>query len=89
MLAEACATLAQMSAFATKIFAKCGFVFFNRGIGGVGVCVSELGLTVLTVMDVTKEVEIMVEEVWYGGSPVSPHALGKECINKTYKVESR
>lgn len=86
MLAEACATLAQMSALATEIFAKCGFVIFNRRIGRVGVCISELGLTVLTVMDVAKKVEIMVEKVWYGGSSVSPHALGKECITKHTKL---
>lgn len=88
MLAETCATLAQMSALATEIFAECRFVFFDRGIGRVGVCGLELGLTVPTVMDVAKKVKIMVEEVWYGGSIVSPYDLGKGCINQTYKVES-
>lgn len=81
VLAETRATLAQMSALATEIFAECGFVFFDRSIGRVGVCGPELGLAVPTVMNVAKEIKIVVEEVWYGGSTVSPYDLGKGCKN--------
>lgn len=77
MLAEAGATLAQMRALATEIFAQGGFVFFNRGVWRIGVCGSKLRMTILTVMDVAEEVKVMVEEVWYGGSSVSPHDLRK------------
>ena len=63
MLAETRAALAQMGALATEILEESGLILFDRSVGWLGVCGAELGMTVLTVVNVAEEVKVMIEEV--------------------------
>lgn len=63
MLAKTRTTLAEMGALATEILEQSGFIVFDRSVGGLGVCGAELGMTVLTVVNVAEEVKVMIEEV--------------------------
>lgn len=63
MLAQTGATLAQLGTFATQVLLTSRFVVFDRSLGGAGVRSLELSLTSLAVMNVAKQVEIMIEKV--------------------------
>ena len=62
-MAETRAALAQMGALATEILEESGLILFDRSVGWLGVCGAELGMTVLTVVNVAEEVKVMIEEV--------------------------
>ena len=63
MLAETRAALAQMGALATEILEESGLILFDRRVGRLGVCGAELGMAVLTVVNVAKKVKVMIEEI--------------------------
>lgn len=63
MLTETRATLAQMGALATEILEQSGLILFDRRVGWLGVRGAELGMAVLTVVNVAKEVKVMIEEI--------------------------
>ena len=62
-MAETGATLAKVCALAASVFQKGGFVFVVGGSGGLGVRGFELSMAGLAVVDVTEEIEVVVEEV--------------------------
>lgn len=64
MLAQTRAAFAQVCALTAKVFKKGGLVFLGRCYWGLGVGGFELGVTRLAVVDVTEEIEVVIEEVY-------------------------
>jgi hypothetical protein len=63
VLTQAGATLAKMGTLATQILEQGWLVIINRGRRRIGVGGPKLGIAGLAVVNITKQVKVMVEKV--------------------------
>ena len=62
-VAQPCAALSQIRSLSAQVFVTCCFIFFHRSCRGSRKLRIEQSFAALAMMDIAKEIEIMVKEI--------------------------